>query len=201
MNEFYYYDGETFQKCLTLNNIKVPVNQDYQDLASFISNGKIEKFLTVGKIENKCFYDLDNIKAYFHILTDRGFELVTTESMNVRAAGLNTKDFVNVTVKPVLLIAINEKIKINKIENFKNLNSYEVVDPIVRLVPRSDVTDIFNLEKINLQKEIAVVANAIVIFNDNINKNIVEKINLSRIDLQNLSSIEKVKILLNEIEI
>lgn len=200
-NEFYYYDGETFQKCLTLNNTKVPVNKDYDDLAFFTVNNTIETFLTIGKIENRCLYDLENTKAHLHILTDRGFELITTETMNVRAAGLDTKDFVDITVKPVLLVCVNEKLNINKLNNLKNINAYEIANPVVRLVPRSDITDIFELKKLDLLERIEANENAIVIFTNNINTDLVERLNLERIKLISLSSKENIKILLNEIEI
>ena len=200
-NEFYYYDGETFQKCLTLSNTKVPVNNDYDDLTFFTVNNTIETFLTIGKIENRCLYDLDNVKAHFYILTDRGFELVTTEAMNVRAAGLDTKDFVDITVRPVLLVCVNEKLDINKLDNLQDINTYEIANPIVRLVPRSDITDIFELKKLDLLERIEANENAIVIFTNNINTDLVERLNLKRIKLINLISTESIKILLNEIEI
>lgn len=149
-NEFYYYDGEIFQKCLTLNNTKVPVNKEYEDLAYFISDNTVETFLTVGKIENKCLYDLENTKAHFYMLTNRGFELVTTESMNVRAMGLDTKDFVDITVKPVLLVSINERFNINKLDNLKDINTYEVANPVVRVVPIIGSSEYFNLAAIDL---------------------------------------------------
>ncbi|MGL5068461.1 MAG: hypothetical protein ACRC6T_11695 [Sarcina sp.] len=201
MNEFYYYDGESFQKCLTLNNTKVPINKDYNDLAFFTVNAQIETFLTLGKIENKCLYDLNNTKAHFHILTDRGFELVTTEAMNVRAAGLDTKDFVDILVKPVLVVSIEEIFNINKLNELKNIDTYETVNPVVRVVPRSDITDIFKLGKLDLSKILLTNENAVITFINNINTEVIEVINLKRTNLNNLTNTENIKILLNEKEI
>ena len=105
--EFYYFDGKEFQKCLTHNSCEgLPLNNQVQDLVSYLGKDKDEVFTTLAKVQNSCNFQLGNVESEFYILSGDQWELVMTESMNLHPNGLGLFDRVAIT-----LTNITKKVK------------------------------------------------------------------------------------------
>lgn len=135
-SEFYYFDGVEFQRCMTINSSKgIPIDKEVEDYLQYIGRDTIETLLTFSKIEKRCLYKLENVNSYLNILTPKGWELVTTDTMNIRAKELDTKSTVIITISNPLPVDITDTTNL-PILNIPALEVKGIPNPIVRPVPK-----------------------------------------------------------------
>lgn len=148
--EYYYFDGVKFQKCITLNSTKgLALDKNVEDYAKYISSDGIETLLTFAKAEKGCLYNPERVEGILNILTPNGWDSIITEDMNVRPKGLDTKDTVNISVREVLLVKVNDRVTL-PIFSIDKLSLKDNFDGEVRKVPKAEIGDRVNMSKIDI---------------------------------------------------
>lgn len=132
----YYYDGNKFQRCLNTDTISgLPLDKRVEDLALFLeTGGNVNTLLSEIKAMETCFYDMREVPKLLYILTDRGWELILSEDMNVRPKGLHTIEQLTVLVKEVLDVVTNEVFELPQGQFTENINAHENCVVAVRIV-------------------------------------------------------------------
>lgn len=183
--EFYYYDGNSFQRCLVLDELtNSMIDNNVSGLISYAGRDGFSNLVTEDNIETKCFYKIENVPNLFHVRTPRGWELIMTESMDVKAKGLSFIDNVLIDVKPVLLVSVSESCDIEAY-TFSELGTDEIVNPLVKAVPKVIHTDVYELSPVKLS-DIGTNAETVISFLNNIDTVVSEVLDFKEINTGNL---------------
>lgn len=195
--EFYYYDGESFQRVLVTQELSNSMlDNDILESLTYAGTDGFKSIVTEPKIERKCLYNKTNVPNLLYLRTPLGWELVMTDSMNVKVKGLDCSDIVGIDVRPVLLVSVTESYT-TKTEKFKALDTEEIINPIVRRVPKVIHTDIYEMSPVETSS-ISMISNTNIAFLQNIGSEITEVINLPKITSDNLDVNSEVVITLTQ---
>lgn len=149
--EFYYYDGSKFQRCLITGELSNSMlDENIPELISYTTREGFNRFVTEAKVEKKCLYKVENVPNLIYVNTYRGWELLMTDSMDVKVKGLDTIDIVDINVRPVLLVPITDSYDIGVLPHLE-LSTSDIFNPIVKEVPKVVDTDKFDMPRIELE--------------------------------------------------
>lgn len=143
----YYFDGTKFQRCLNTDTVKgLPLDKRVEDLTFYVEpGGNVNTLLSELRAIETCFYDIDEVPKLLYVLTSRGWELILSEDMNVRPKGLHTKESISVLVKEVLQVIASETFNLPVKTFDQTINAYDNCIIQVKMVPKAEVIDKFNL--------------------------------------------------------
>lgn len=197
--DFYYFDGKVFQKAMTLNSAKgLPLNK-IEDELHYLVGDEVETFLTLSKIKKLCFFHLKNLNSLMYILTDNGWELITTESMEIADRKLAVIDRANIIVKPVLRVEVDEKKDFN-IYEFSELEVIGEGLPIVRPVPNIKAIDRLELDSLN-PDNLRLEGDVVIAFMNNKNCEVLEIGNLNKLTTEAMKFRDGIVVIINDEEV